>query len=333
MIPGARGRGEGATPARPSAISSRRPGEALSSVKPVKVAQADVRLSRLACGRKTPDRLALRRPGQVEELEGGMEGEQAVGAGSREAMKVAISPTSRSSTYPGTRRVLATRGGGTGRSGIRFAARAMFPRVRRFEIPVRAMCRVSSFAFRSSFTHTPDATAGSIIPSRSAGCIVPFVSQQTLRILPGFRSRTIRAARRPLKLPGRSPPLFDDFSPDPFPRTSGPQENDRGPDFSPPPLSPRRSTCAGSSGCTPSHRAYTDGERLPDAAMRGREGAGVPGRSIRPRNTTADRGKIPSWIGSDKRNFLSGNRPRRSEHPEGIRQGIEESGVPQANPA
>jgi len=217
MIPGARGRGEGATPARPSAISSRRPGEALSSVKPVKVAQADVRLSRLACGRKTPDRLALRRPGQVEELEGGMEGEQAVGAGSREAMKVAISPTSRSSTYPGTRRVLATRGGGTGRSGIRFAARAMFPRVRRFEIPVRAMCRVSSFAFRSSFTHTPDATAGSIIPSRSAGCIVPFVSQQTLRILPGFRTRTIRAARRPLKLPGRSPPLFDDFSPDPFP--------------------------------------------------------------------------------------------------------------------
>jgi hypothetical protein len=27
----------------------------------------------------------------------------------------------------------------------------------------------------------------------------------------------------PLKLPGRSPPLWDDFFPDPFPRTYGPQ--------------------------------------------------------------------------------------------------------------
>jgi hypothetical protein len=27
----------------------------------------------------------------------------------------------------------------------------------------------------------------------------------------------------PLKLPGRSPPLFDDFFSDPFPRTYGPQ--------------------------------------------------------------------------------------------------------------
>ena len=118
MIPGARGRGEGATPARPSAISSRRPGEVLSSAK---------------------------------------------------QMKVPIFPTSRSSAYPGTRRVLATRGGGTGRSGIRFASRAKFPRVRRFEIPVRAMCRGSSLAFRSNVTHPPDATARSIIPSRSSG--------------------------------------------------------------------------------------------------------------------------------------------------------------------
>jgi hypothetical protein len=27
----------------------------------------------------------------------------------------------------------------------------------------------------------------------------------------------------PLKLPGRLPPLWDEFSPDPFPRTYGPQ--------------------------------------------------------------------------------------------------------------
>ena len=50
----------------------------------------------------------------------------------------------------------------------------------------------------------------------------------------------------------------------------------------------------------------TDGERLPDAALRGGEGAEASGRSIRPRNTTADRRKVPSWIGSEKRNFLSG---------------------------
>jgi hypothetical protein len=41
--------------------------------------------------------------------------------------------------------------------------------------------------------------------------------------------------------------------------------------------------------------------------MREGEGAVVSGRSIRPRNTTADRRKIPSWIGSEKRNFLSDN--------------------------
>jgi len=28
--------------------------------------------------------------------------------------------------------------------------------------------------------------------------------------------------------------------------------------------------CAWSSGCTPSHRKYTDSERLPDAAFRGK---------------------------------------------------------------
>ena len=37
----------------------------------------------------------------------------------------------------------------------------------------------------------------------------------------------------------------------------------------------------------------------------GGEGAVVLGRSIRPRNTTADQRKIPSWIVSEKRNFLS----------------------------
>ena len=46
----------------------------------------------------------------------------------------------------------------------------------------------------------------------------------------------------PLKLPGRSP-LFDDFSPDPFPRTYGSRQGDRGPDFPPPPLPLRRLTC------------------------------------------------------------------------------------------
>ena len=38
----------------------------------------------------------------------------------------------------------------------------------------------------------------------------------------------------------------------------------------------------------------------------------VSGRSIRPRNTTADRRKIPSWIGSEKRNFLSGGKDWRA---------------------
>ena len=45
--------------------------------------------------------------------------------------------------------------------------------------------------------------------------------------------------------------------------------------------------------------------------VRGGEGAVVSGRSNRPQNTTADRRKIPSWIGSEKRNFLSG--PRSSQ--------------------
>jgi hypothetical protein len=37
-------------------------------------------------------------------------------------------------------------------------------------------------------------------------------------------------------------------------------------------LPPRHSRCAGSSGCTPSHRANPDGEWLPDAAQRGEGG-------------------------------------------------------------
>jgi hypothetical protein len=50
----------------------------------------------------------------------------------------------------------------------------------------------------------------------------------------------------------------------------------------------------------------TDGERPSEAVAGGVAGSLPSGRSIRPRNTTADRRKIPSWIGSKKRNFLSG---------------------------
>ena len=42
------------------------------------------------------------------------------------------------------------------------------------------------------------------------------------------------------------------------------------------------------------------------SSVSGGEGAVVSGRSIRLRNTTADRRKVPSWIGSEKRNFLLG---------------------------
>src|SRR4030066_2209455 len=123
---------------------------------------------------------------------------------------------------------------------------------------------------------------------------------------PPFPVPAYQRAFDPRKLRGRAPPLFDDFSSDPVPRTYGPRENDRGPAFSHSPLPPRRSTCAWGSGYAPSHRAYADGERLSDAALRGGERVVVSGRSIRPRNTTADRRKIPSWMGSEKRNFLSG---------------------------
>ena len=74
----------------------------------------------------------------------------------------------------------------------------------------------------------------------------------------------------------------------------------------PPPLPPRRSSCAWVSSCTPSHRAYTDGERLPDVAQRGEGGTGVSGRSTRPRNRTADRREVPSWIGQRKKKLPVG---------------------------
>ena len=88
--------------------------------------------------------------------------------------------------------------------------------------------------------------------------------------------------------------------------THGPQQGDREPHLFPPPFSPRRFRCAGNSGCTPSHRAYTDGERLLAAAPRGDGGAGVSGRSTHPRYRTADRRKNPLGWASEKRNLLSG---------------------------
>ncbi len=50
--------------------------------------------------------------------------------------------------------------------------------------------------------------------------VVGFITQP-----PVIRNILDHIGRRfdPLKLPGRSPPLLDDFSPDPFPRTYGPQ--------------------------------------------------------------------------------------------------------------
>jgi hypothetical protein len=50
--------------------------------------------------------------------------------------------------------------------------------------------------------------------------VVGFITQA-----PVIRKILTHIGRRegPLKLPGRSPPLFDDLSPDPFPRTYGPQ--------------------------------------------------------------------------------------------------------------
>ncbi|MGB3399172.1 MAG: hypothetical protein WBA34_03250 [Candidatus Deferrimicrobiaceae bacterium] len=46
--------------------------------------------------------------------------------------------------------------------------------------------------------------------------VVGFITQASV-----IRKILTHIARRfdPLKLPGRSPPLFDDFSPDPFPKT------------------------------------------------------------------------------------------------------------------
>jgi hypothetical protein len=76
--------------------------------------------------------------------------------------------------------------------------------------------------------------------------VVGFITQA-----PGIRNILDHIGRRfdPLKLPGRSPPMSEDFLPDPFP--------DYGPQYG----------------------KYTDGERPPETALRKGKGSVISGRS------------------------------------------------------
>jgi len=107
--------------------------------------------------------------------------------------------------------------------------------------------------------------------------VVGFITQA-----PVIRKILDHIGRRfdPLKLPGRSPPLWDDFCPDPSP-DYGPQFGDRGPDLLHLPLTTQHPTCAWISGCITSRGEYTDEERPPDAAAGGVTGSLMSGRSVR----------------------------------------------------
>jgi len=106
---------------------------------------------------------------------------------SNEAINLAIPSTSSSSTYPGTRRVLAMRKGGSGRFLIYLARKAKFSNTLSLAfVPVRAKYTSSVQAFISIFIHPPLIRESSAISSSFPLDILPFVSQQIRRIFPSL---------------------------------------------------------------------------------------------------------------------------------------------------